>query len=78
MNRNLLVVGIQKITQNRVQGFKARYFRRILTPALSPDGREGEGRLAASGLVEPLASETDELIRIFRSSIKTAEKRKEE
>jgi len=28
-------------------------------------------------LVEPLASETDELIRIFRSSIKTAEKRKE-
>jgi len=29
-------------------------------------------------LVEPLASETDELIRIFRSSIKTAEKRKEE
>jgi hypothetical protein len=41
MNRNLLVVGIQKITQNRVQGFKARYFRRILTPILSPDGGEG-------------------------------------
>src|SRR5262245_31237294 len=34
--------------------------------------------LLKPALVEPLASETDELIRIFRSSIKTAEKRKEE
>ena len=33
--------------------------------------------LLKPALVEPLALETDELIRIFRSSIKTAEKRKE-
>ena len=32
--------------------------------------------LLKPALVEPLASETDELIRIFRSSIKTAENRK--
>ena len=33
--------------------------------------------LLKPALVEPLASETDELIRIFRSSIKRAEKRTE-
>jgi len=32
--------------------------------------------LLKPALVEPLAGETDELIRIFRSSIRTAEKRK--